>query len=547
MHYLCENQSSFRPMGDKMFAITPFWKQINPEEFLLKDDPVSVTAEVQSLNPQKVTFLKDFLEDDVQKKMTSACIKVYWPRESAGKVQLKFECNHKPTHDIKKKWAETGSELFRKFHDEVEVQKITGQPETWGDVSRVVDSYGGQNVMIDKNDTKYTVVVIGKKDEAEFKKLMSDITSIKPPKQKQKKEIPIRDERKRKAFSVLKTGKFPSVISFDENNGKITIEADEDKIDTHLKEVEEFITSISIKEILLDDKDSIRSKIIAASRQDIEQTAQKSNLEVYFFEESPKKIIVFSANGNHIDKLTDIIYEAITEKEVRLHATIPNKQTLLDIVKKAKEQFTASINVEHDQEIVLFKIICQTTQFENLSKFLESETEGNSESVERIYLREETMKFFRDHKSPDIKGVKIESSKNVIEIFGTEDTKKATKQAIMKEISNVQSHWKCIAEGGIGGLVDDSIKQIEKLAKANKTRLKYAKKEELRDLGINCVGLLQTGQAVVVVTGDITDPSDDLVPDVIVNAANSDLRHGGGLARIISKKGWFFMKHVSSS
>lgn len=45
--------------------------------------------------------------------------------------------------------------------------------------------------------------------------------------------------------------------------------------------------------------------------------------------------------------------------------------------------------------------------------------------------------------------------------------------------------------------------------------------------------VLQTGQTIQIVQGDITEEE----VDAIVNAANEHLQHGGGVARTISKKG----------
>lgn len=55
--------------------------------------------------------------------------------------------------------------------------------------------------------------------------------------------------------------------------------------------------------------------------------------------------------------------------------------------------------------------------------------------------------------------------------------------------------------------------------------------------------ILQTGQTIQIVQGDITIEE----VDAIVNAANEYLQHGGGVARIISKKGGATIQNESNA
>ncbi|XP_061194345.1 protein mono-ADP-ribosyltransferase PARP14-like [Saccostrea echinata] len=552
----------------------------NPEEGP-KFRPVEPLV-VKNLNLRKMKFVLSSEEyrKVFDKQAESNHGKIKWPSKAA--TELTVECTLskevKDCRKLAKTWKDHMVDVIKKLLEVLHVEAVNVLQEAWQKSLEEIQKLNvpdPRKVGIITEKSNFTIVIVGyeKLFEGVKSEVRLTISKVVDEIQLKKKLVKERVPLKRYQLLLLSNDNFTEATEKEFPNMKVTLDiqdksvtfdglySDVSKAKLSVLEKCQQMCQASAGKFSKNRQEFLsRNEVYARISKELKN---KKNLSCFEFQKDELMFYAFSDDKaveaahlvknyiaeSPIDVQTDSVYLLNSEKwkkQVKKLESSQDFEGLLQIITEADQRKIVIVTVseyvglarEFVEDFLRDNTIISDTMDipPSLSKFMELHHAGKLEQISES-LKEQQVRIKKNNNKIDIEGTQkgLNRAKKNIEDFlkGIQWKKqKLERPGIAKhlksssgksKISEVQKNHKCYIQIGEDGSTDLSnfwtaTSNSKQKQDSNKRMTGYLTKE---------------GVSIKVHSGDLTA----LPVDVIVNAANSELYHQGGLAGVIVTKG----------
>ncbi|XP_065925390.1 protein mono-ADP-ribosyltransferase PARP14 isoform X4 [Magallana gigas] len=537
-------------------------------------------------NEYIVKFVKNLpkecsqIEEALQKKF----VKVEWPK-SKSDFTVKLQCtvtkDVKNAKEILKSWKEEAEVEMDRHMNKYVCQKHSTVPEAWQKLlaqlkTLTIDQPDRVAVLLDKK--KHTVIVAGYEENTEaltriiLNLIKTEESKIQNQTEKIMKNIPLDFH---KCQQLWKTH-FGKKLANDFPDLDFQVEINKKEVNLTGKPTEVNEALIKMHEYLMNTK----SKSLNISKERYEIFMKKEVKEGFIAEMKAKgnkavwnvtedKVEMTSSNSKMAEEALEIFKEFIPEKKIQVKDLV-KVLTMHDwqaCVKELRDKHNEKLNISSSSSEVcvtatknIFENVCK--QIEHVMKICSEKCRIDHRVVKLSQQQFSYIKYFGQNKIGQIANacnskeleIKQNQSDCSIEITGNDEDVKKAYESLMRFIKHLREDSCSINKPGAKVFFNSS-KGREAMKKAGKdTSCIILNKEGIRHIKENrengsSRGHRRTSYSLpikiaecelqfcdkkfIVMKGDVTK----LKVDVLVNAANGELDHCGGLALAISKAG----------
>jgi vacuolar-type H+-ATPase subunit E/Vma4 len=542
---------------------------------------------IDSIDKRKIAF---FLHSKSSKAALEKQIhdmhgQITWPSDKD--IKFKIECTlTKETKDCRrlaKTWKADTKKQIDSFVDNLDIEKHTPLQEAWNLVMEKLRQINIENadmvtVSVEKPPT-CEIYVVGLHKPVEevsdkVKVIIEEVTDELNTKKQQ-----IQEEVKLKHFQllILVFMHFPDKIKdrFDNmevkiNTKRLVITFNGISKDITSAKVFMFETVSSIVKAPIGKKSQIFIKFLKDPEVGAlvgRKIKEKGYVGVWDIQDN--SVMMYSISDEDAVAAADIFKESLTETKVDVEGL---KKSMLN-----SRKWTAhaqSIEDEYQQKSIITKIVVDQEQItvlctskgeagiirEKIQDFFQLNTENEI----TIDLPPAQLKFLQEHMKDEVeklertlkqKNVIVAVKSDGILVKGNQQGVKDAADEVDSLVQKIYQMKHSMDKPGLQELMQTSkgkqkLMQVGKQAdvvisnESDEDQKSTGRGIHPRSTGSASEGTVYTtnwGQEVIVVQGDIIK----LDVDVIVNAANKDLVHSGGLAKVLVKKGMnYYFKHL---
>ncbi|XP_061170810.1 protein mono-ADP-ribosyltransferase PARP14-like [Saccostrea echinata] len=570
-------------ISGKEIRVQMFYPQLG-----LPEQPINWGDLPSLIHPCDKHFLK-FVKNcgavakEIEKALQQKFVKVEWPK-SKSDSNVKLLCSVtkevENARSILKKWKEEAQKSMESLVDKYVVQKHSILPEAWENFLAKLKTLNidhPEKVAVLLEAKQHMIVVVGLEENSEAltRKILDIIRTeefnIKTKKEKIEKNVPLDFH---KCQQLLKT-QYQRKIKSDFPDVDIKIDKKEVNFTGKPNDVNEAM--IKMHEYLMNTKS--KSLSISKGRHEVFKTKEvrdlflaemkmKNNKAVWNVTED--KVEMTSSNMKMVEEALKLFEEFIPEKTIKVKQLVKVLTTSewQACFKKLRESYGEKMYILSSGSEVrvastkdIFQPVCTEVEqvLEEYSKKCSVDrkhvrlTEAQFNYV-KYFGEKELKKLSEDAKEKDLKITRNQEDHS-IEISGNDEDVKKAKEELRRFVDRLSEDTYSITKPGAktffnSGKGREAIKRTGKATSCiimNKEGGRH-KKEERGSGSFERHGArsrpkmpvkmaeceLHIGsQKLIVMKGDVTK----LTVDVIVNAANGDLDHCGGLALAISRAG----------
>lgn len=521
---------------------------------------------------------------EIELALQKRFVRVEWPK-SKSDMNVKLLCtvtkDMENAKSILKNWKEDAKKEMESKLEKLMAQKHSVLPDAWKSfVAQLktlnIDQPEKVAVLLESKENVVIVVGYEENTEALTRKILDLINTEESAVQSQKEKISkCVDLSFHKCQQLWKTH-FGKKIKDDFPNVDVSVEVNKHEVNFVGKPREVNEAMIKMHEYLMNTKS--KSLTISKGRHElfskkhvrdlfIAKMKSKNNKAVWNVNQD--KIEMTSSNIKMVEDALKIFVEFIPEKGIKV-------QGLVKILTTAEWQACIKqMRESHGEEVRILSSaseVCVTaiesvfqTALEKVEQVLETCSKKCSvdRKVVRLteiqfnylkYFGEEQMKQIKENAHEQELEIKKTKEDHSIEVVGNEEEVRKANDKLRKFVNELKEDTHSVSRPGAKTFFN-SVKGIENLKRTgkatsciimNKDKVKHVEKRgsgsfeghqrwskpKLPVKVAECK-LLPSDKKFIVMKGDVTK----LRVDVIVNAANGDLDHCGGLALVISKAG----------
>ena len=537
------------------------------------------SLEISDIDAKKLQFLikSPPNQQAVDKQLEAVYGKPVWPKKSKSSA-LTIDCTLTPeTKDCRKiarTWEAKIKENLNRFMDLLLVEKHTALQEAFPLVINELKSLTINNpdavaVVLEKSN--HEIYVTGhKQGVTEVSKQVADIIK-RVDEELDRKKQQMQEEKQLKRFQVLilqfckfeqelqKTFKDVS-LKCDVNKNCVKFEGLSGEVTPAIVQMYEFISKIVKTEVRQFSKllqNFLHNQPVYMYVNN--KLRERNVIGVWEFNKGEETLTVFSMSDQEAVKAAHLIKESVIESPVVVKNEARPLLTSEEWQSKAKEieqQGEGLIKIISEADKSQIIILC-TDKWEGLSReFIEDFLTANTIYEEILNLEPGMMRYLQMNCVDAITkvGTKIENEKGNVTINNTGIVIRATqtgmnlaKFAIDKILQDVKKQTHTITKPGIGKHLDSSAGQekLRNVEKNERVAIDVSSEDSSDDnsgTSLSSTGVMRQELAVCVtpmgkkISAMVVDIL-ELEVDVIVNPANKDLRHIGGIAKFIVDKG----------
>ncbi|KAK3095440.1 hypothetical protein FSP39_014712 [Pinctada imbricata] len=545
-------------------------------------DPVFL----KQLEPRKMQFLykskpnKEAMELQVSK--TNG--KIVWPPKHSD--PLKIECtlskDVKDCNKLVKTWKNDVTDAVSKFFSVIVVDILPVLQEGWGEVKKELQTMNvshpeGVAVILEKESKE--IIIVGHKGpvldvqskaSAIIKKVSDDLD---------KKKQQVTEKMPLKYHQLM----YLSMQHFKEEMEK---QFPDMKLEFKMKEKEIILSGLSgnvtsAKLLLLERLNAVCSSsagVFSKQRvsfllgnnevkKHIAQKMKEANILSVFEVQNKEEVMTYAATDEDAVKAAHIIKGEIVESPVQVPKSSmyllddPKYVQKCDEIKKDYPLVTFTV-MKKESSVV---IVTVNENLANIREMIQDFFTFNTIFTEEMNLTPHMLKFLNIRYKRDIEKIPkdlvrlqvgVELSRQKIVIKGTRDGLTQAKQQIDNILNNIKKRRHDLKRPGIVKLIrsEQGKAKISKVEKSSRCMIMMEGDEERsggqdQDMVRSWSGQhggstklnngevakhrSQSGVTILVHKGDLTS----MYVDMLVNAANPELRHNGGLAKALVKKG----------
>ncbi|XP_069139429.1 protein mono-ADP-ribosyltransferase PARP14-like isoform X2 [Argopecten irradians] len=534
------------------------------------------TLVISDIDPRKVQFLQNSKpnKDGLEKQLSSQHTQIIWPENLGDPVKL--EClltkEIKDCRTLAKAWKDTARLALDRFLDVLSVFKHDILQEAWGSVIGELQNMNishpdGVSVAVEK--VSYEIFVMGhKKFAAEVSQSVEKIIKVIVDELERKKKQISETTRALKHYQVMmlsKTNYKETVekkyrgmkVILDFKARTVTYEGLYGEVNEAKANLFETISALVSSEVNDFSKGKYKYLQEKAVKQYVAGKMKDKNITAVW-EMQNSKFLVFAMSDEGAVNAAHILKDSILETSVDVKKeSLP----LLATEKWSDEEQNIKgactvlvyISVLRDKPCILIYATDVDAEMvrERVSDFLINNTIYDT----KLPLGTGIIRFLQSHCVREIQDIEqrhkldqvtININNLGLEIKGTEVGLSKAKQDVNAVISQVARKEHVLRKPGITKLMtsEDSKPKVSQVEKIHGVVIVPSDESDDDVTGAGPMPLRpdhtqemarcsQPGYELMVVMGDITN----LKVDVLVNAANRELQHNGGLAKAIVQKG----------
>ncbi|XP_071133739.1 protein mono-ADP-ribosyltransferase PARP14-like [Mytilus edulis] len=541
-------------------------------------DPLSVDLDIKI-----VQFLSnsDTAKEEVNKvlKPYNACIPK-WPAGKSASITIicTLTADTKDCKKLVKTWEDDVGKCLKTFVATLHVEKCEMLQDAW---TPVIDKL--RSVSIDKPDLvalsvekkEYEIYIMGYKKQVTdlSKKVKSIISEVSAEIEKKKQQVKEKASLKYHQIAILVLRDFPNKIM--KSYKELKVEADSDKLVVTFDGLGKDVMEAKLK--MFEDIQHIACVSVGSLSKQMVEFVESSEVSNFIKEQFKKKkkigvweisegsLTMYAMSDKDAHECIKIYKNSVVESSVSIEdaqSSLMKTDKWRELVDKIKGKCPNQIvQILHDSDgkiVILCTLEGKIGMIrEDIEDFLRDNTVENVslelspgeikvinlhfkskfEAIEKEFQKDKVQISLGAKSvvimgnSKGIKGAKIKVENIIKEISTEEHT--VSKPGVFKFMKTDQGRRTVsTTEKEVGVIIQTLIDGEDDVTKDEDTTT-------LRQPFINPTGITQiaqsnvAGRLVVAVLGDITQ----LEVDVIVNAANEDLDHRGGLAKVIVNKG----------
>ncbi|XP_052771711.1 protein mono-ADP-ribosyltransferase PARP14-like [Mya arenaria] len=469
---------------------------------------------------------------------------------------------------LEKEWESNVTKVITGVFDDISVSKREVAEEAWSammkEVRGLIMTYPDDVVFIPEKVNKQIVLVARtNKMDCSWKELTTVINKaialVKESKEKTTQEVKFSSWKMNYIQKSGFSNGFKNVeISCDEKQGKLIITGSKKDVTDCVLAMYQTIEGTKSKKFEVEPGRSEllkKERIIKYIGRKMKQQGLSDVWEV-----EKETVILFGDDENDFDKMENIIRNALGKVSVSLAADLLSTAKWKTIEQDLRQKSKDCLVVEYQRDKKELVIFTTSDMEDQVQDAVEEFCEKNSIYKEEFSVEAPTAKFMEKHLKSNFTGeldrlksnglVKWEVHANgSIKVEGSSESVKKAKEILNGIARSVHcapleiqkrfvKHYFGCKKG------QDSLKTVEssvpcvieaKGSNFNKTvRMgKHQAPQQTFDRPTTVAEVTVNGTKISVVGCDITA----LSVDVVVNAANRELRHGGGLAYVIQQKG----------
>lgn len=543
----------------------------NPEEGPRFKCPSPLVLRELSLRKMKFIYKSEEFKTALDKQAEMANGKIKWPQKPA--TELTVDCvltkADKDCKNLAKMWETHMKDGLERILDVLHEEKICVLQELW---QRVVDCIkqlnvsDPQKVAIVLEKGSFTVVLVGYEKFVEplRKDLQQKISNIEEEIQRNKQQVTESKTLRHSEFLLL---------SFDHFKEELEKKFPGLKITTNLKErkftFEGLFEDVTHAKISLLERCHLICEASAGKfskyRRDYlwkrevktrvsKMLKEKENMSCFEFKGD--EVCLFAFSDDKAVEAAHLLKNEIAESPIEVP---PESAYLLSSDKWEKqakqiesmEQFESLLQLITlvDKKKILIVTFCSMVGLAR--EFVEDFLQANTIITDSKNVSPSHFKFMELHhqdKCQEIssrlreKQIQITKSQNKFSVKGTRAGVAEAMRNLDEILKKIQSKKHILQKPGIGKYLksDNGKSTIRKIERQNKCYIHIGEEDPTAIApqptsfsGVMAEHKTKSGTFIKVHEGDLTA----LSVDVIVNGANSDLLHGGGLAAVLVKKG----------
>ncbi|XP_074070760.1 LOW QUALITY PROTEIN: protein mono-ADP-ribosyltransferase PARP14 [Macrotis lagotis] len=520
------------------------------------------------IEPYLWKFLQKF--NQVIVEITSTMEKYHcmltWPRPNCKepKVILSPSMNlvsqTRTKRNIIRKWTEEVSEKFSCLISEYQVINYRVDPVVWEDIRNSIEN---ESILIEFNNLQDTVISVGRledvqKTDPQMRTLIERSTQkIERDKQNIKENLTVCPGR----FSILFKNGLEETLHKEHPELKVTYDALTKSIDLSGLATDVY----KAKSEILEELQSLVQKSLHLPPEII-QFLQQVNCETFYESlfKAEKIPAAYELEGEAvvlIGSSSQVLSEAEEHMKKLLHFKCINVidseilndsqwKTLIDNLDKKHNCSSKTVIIEQQNSengVVIMIAGCTSPvceSYQELYEFIKENTKIEElVTVKNLvvieYIKEENKQIWKKLKKKNVKvDFKTLTYPRGISLSGSKGEVEKGVAMIKKILDSIYVRNFCIDKPGAKSLFKDKEEMYKTQAKVKYNCLIWlqedgneSNKDSIEGQNVHCKITLESGILLTVQKGDLTQFS----ADVVVNAANEDLKHHGGLAAALSK------------
>ncbi|XP_052088528.1 protein mono-ADP-ribosyltransferase PARP14-like isoform X4 [Mytilus californianus] len=536
---------------------------------------------ITDIDKYKINFLKHSTtkRDAIEKQVVQNHAKITWPssiRNSKIVIESTLTKETEDCRKLAKSWEDDIKRHLSTHVDALITEKHSTLQEAWSGVMQklreiIISDPEDVSVSVEKPPACEIIVVGLKKAVKEVSDIIKQIINeVSEDLDREKKLVTEKVPLKHHQLLYLDFSKFIDNIRQNFNKMEISIDTREGVIIFHGLSGNVNNAKISMFEqvqslVSVDVGKKSPGYIKFLNRKDVKTFVGKeikSQGFIGIWDIQKNTITMYAVSDEEAVAATVVLKDSVIETEIPLETP---QRPLLRTHKWS--QHVQAINEEYQRKPVIIEIITDSNQGEIIVYCTSRGEAGllrekiqdffyhNTETQIRIDFPPAQLKFLNDHMSSEVSRLESDlKRRHVIVTVKSDDVLvKGNAQGIQEAkdevkalVSKILKTKHSIHQPGLQDLVNSSqgkskLTQVSRRAgvviSSNEDEMSYGKHIGSKSTGLDerAVYTAAGGQEVIVIKGDITG----LDVDVIVNGANKDLNHSGGLAKALVQKGGY--------
>ncbi|XP_053407521.1 protein mono-ADP-ribosyltransferase PARP14-like [Mercenaria mercenaria] len=538
-----------------------------PEPLSLKDE-----------DPHKIKFLKtnDSQRSTLERELAKCKAQIFWDDDPVS-IECTFTKDDKPKRQILQSWSETALQRVKHFTDVLVVNKKVVDMGIWSEIRRELGGLhlthpDGVALITEKENEQIILVAHKAMADSVWQDVVGAIATAEK-KEKEKKETTT-EERELTEWKIayLKGADFANDMHDTHKNVKLRFEERKGKGKLFVTGPKQIVANVWIA--MYESIENVKQREIELDKEEIELLQNEATIEKVKQKMKNKRVsdvweikrgcvVLYADEDDDLSKMENAISKTLAKLTIPLDSgkeSVLKSEKWKATKKSLRDKFSGCVVISvHDSQLDIFTLAdIQDKVSDELQSFLDK----NASYKEQMSLTPHVVSFFQhviktkyDQEIQALrnKGLNIKMSLNeksgAVSLEGTSDGINEAKRVIKRLQDKIEIKQHTIKHPKVKKYIDCShgkecVKKVQnntpcvidmqgsgfKRSIHNRQSSTMAK----FDKPTNCAeAVLKSGVKILVVGGDITE----LQVDVLVNAANSEMKHAGGLAAVIVNKG----------